>query len=73
MIECHLNYEMRVTGWKYGCVAPDHIRTIEEIPGFIECQEQFEEYQNFYRVEIKMRICVFTRINQEKGLIWGML
>lgn len=45
---CHLNYEMRVTGWKYGCVTPDHIRTIEEIPDFIECQEQFEEYQNFY-------------------------
>lgn len=34
---CHLIYEMRVTGWKYGCVTPDHIRAIEEISDSIEC------------------------------------
>lgn len=45
---CHLNYRMKVTGWKYGSVAPNHIQAIEEIHGFIECQEQFEDYQNFY-------------------------
>lgn len=41
-------YEFEFTGRKEGKVKPEDIIVIEEIQGFIEMQEKYDDYQNFY-------------------------
>lgn len=41
-------YEFEFTGMKEGMVKSENIIMIEEIKGFIEMQEKYEDYQSFY-------------------------
>lgn len=41
-------YEFEFTGRKEGKVKPEDIIVIEEIQGFIEMQEKYDDYRNFY-------------------------
>ncbi len=42
------SYEFEFTGRKEGKVKPEDIIVIEEIQEFIEIQEKYDNYQNFY-------------------------
>ena len=41
-------YKFEFTGRKEGKVNPEDIIVIEEIQGFIEMQEKYDDYHNFY-------------------------